>query len=161
MDEFKLTGISISMDVAIAIAVIGLVYTWLKDRRERRQREIDSANRLLLDELQHWDQLIDRMFETLKSGSFQELSIIHSEIWSKLRKLRMLAAVQADPKAYDVLAKHIEMYATYMQSKDVKSGFVELGKMMRSMMSLLQKDENLLDNYFMSRFGETMRNEAA
>lgn len=162
--DFKLTGVSIGMDIAIVFAALGLIYSWWKDRQERKQKEVDAVNQLIFNEIQKWDPLLDAFFSEIKkssSGDLNGLHRIHDEIWSNLKKLRALAAAQAQKETYATLAKHIEAYQNHMQSGHVKDGFIELGKMLRSMMDLLQTDETVLDDYFISRFGETMRSGAA
>lgn len=170
--DFKLTGISIGMDIAIIFAALGLIYALWKDRHERmqrevdaenqrKQREVDAVNKLMLDQIKEWDQLIENFFDILVGKDEGDLVSIHKKIWSNLKELRMLAAANAQKEIYDTLAKHMNAYKGHMESNRVKDGFIELGRMLRSMMALVQKNEEVLDNYFNDRFGECMRNNSA
>lgn len=159
------------MDVAIIFAALGLIYAWWKDRHERiqrevdaenqrKQREVDVVNKFMLDQIKEWDQSIDNFFDKLKREDWDGLKSLHENIWSNLKELRMLAAANAQKEIYDTLAKHIDAYKGHMESTRVKDGFIELGRMLRSMMALVQKNEEVLDNYFNDRFGESMRNNS-
>jgi len=150
--DFHISGIGISLDLAIILAVttffIGQHQAKKQEQSERLKNDIEAV----FEELLHADELINHFHHLLNTNS-PELENIHNTIWALLKKIKLKAAVKCSPDLYRTIDDCIEHYKKSMENEgNPVHGLYSLALLLGKVMNKLQENQAVVDDYIKDRF---------
>ena len=150
--DFHVSGIGISLDLAIILAIITFFIGQSQAKKEEKLKRLKTDVEAVFEELLHADELISH-FHSLVNTNPPELKEVHSNIWTLLQRLKLKAAVKGTPALYHAIDGCVEKYKHSMENKGSPLlGMYSLALLVGKIMEELQEDKEVVDNYIKSRF---------